>query len=102
MATCVVTGTIQSAQEVAISGVTISFRLTAPYFNSTISTYVPKELSVTSTTDGSFTLTLARSITGILTIKYPPNATDSQLFYTYAVTVPNQASATLSAVISEN
>jgi hypothetical protein len=101
MATCVVSGTIQSASETAISGVTIRFRITAPIFNSTISTYVPKEITATTTTDGSFSITLARSISGVLSIEYPPNATDSARRYDYSITVPNSATSTLGALVTE-
>lgn len=102
MATCTITGTIQDVTETALSGVTLRFRLTVPVFNSTISTYVPKEVTATTTTDGSFSISLARSVSGILSIEYPPNGTDSARQYTYSISVPNSASSTLSALITES
>lgn len=102
MSTCAVTGTIQDVTETALSGVTVRFKLTVPVFNSTISVYVPKEVTATTTTDGSFTVNLARGVSGILTIEYPPNGTDSAQRYNYSIIVPSAASATLSSLITEN
>jgi hypothetical protein len=102
MSTCAVSGTIQDVTETALSGVTIRFKLTIPVFNSTISTYVPKEVTATTTTDGSFTINLARTVSGILSIEYPPNGTDSALRYNYAITIPNTATAILGSLITES
>lgn len=102
MATCAVSGTIQDVSETALENVTLRFRLTAPVFNSTVSVYVPKEVTTETAADGSFTLDLARSVSGILSIEYPPNGTDSARSYSYSISVPDAASADLYTLITES
>lgn len=101
MATCTVTGTLQDVTETPLDSVIVRFRITTLILNSTISVYIPKEVSTSTASDGSFTLTLAQGISGILTIDYPPNSIDSARKYTYSIIIPAASSATLPSLITE-
>ena len=100
MATCVVSGLIKDPSETAISGVTVRANLTAPVFVATVQ-LVPKELSTTTASDGTWSLTLSRSLSYVLTVDYPPNATNSAIRKTYAITTPAAATADFSTLATE-
>lgn len=101
MATCTVSGKIVDSTETAVQGATIKFSIVTPYLNSSSNLFVPKEISTTSATDGTFSLGLSQGISGVIYIDYPPNATDSVRRYTFSVVIPATATATLSSLITE-
>jgi hypothetical protein len=101
MATCVVTGTLKDTSETAISGATVKVNIVTPTFNGGTALIMPKELSTTSNASGVFTVTLARGLSVLVSIDYPPNATDSTRRQVYAVTIPDAATATFSTLVTE-
>lgn len=100
MATCAVSGIIKDISETAILGATIKASISNSFFTTTIH-IVPKEVSTTSAADGTWTLNLVRGSSAIVTISYPPNATNSQQPYRYSVTVPSAATADFSTIALE-
>ena len=101
MATCTITGSVLDASETAISGATIRARIVTPVFSST-NLVVPKEVTTTSAADGSWSLSLSRNCSAIVTIEYPPNSTDSARKLNYYISVPNSASSAFSTLATES
>lgn len=101
MALCTVSGLLQDATATAISGATVRFNQVAPSFSTTI--LVPtKEVSTTTASDGTWSLSLIQGLSGIVSIDFPPNATDSNRRVTYSVVIPASASATLQSLATES
>lgn len=101
MATCSITGTLVDPTGTAVSGATVELRVTTPQFDAANALVVPYTSSVTTNASGVFTLTADQGISAIITIDYPPNATDSIRRYSYAVTVPSTAPATFASLATE-
>jgi len=100
MATCTVSGTIKDASETAISGAVVKASIITPIFSGTAH-IVPKEVSTTSASDGTWSLALLQGVNALVAIEYPPNSTDSKKRLTYAVTVPASSSANFSTIATE-
>jgi hypothetical protein len=101
MATCTITGTIVDPTGTGISGATIELRVTSPQFDASNSLVVPYTSTVTTNSSGVFTLTADQGISAIVTIDYPPNATDSVRRYAYSVLVPSSSSTNFSTIATE-
>ena len=101
MATCSITGTLIDPTGTAVSGATVELRVTSPQFDADSALVIPYTSSVTTDASGAFTLTADQGISAVVTIVYPPNATDSSRRYSYSVTIPSAASATLSSLATE-
>jgi hypothetical protein len=101
MATCTVSGVLKDVSDTAIQSATIAARVVTPYFSTTIQ-IAPKEITTTTASNGSWSLVLIQGASAIVTIKYPPNATDSARIYTYAITVPAASTANFSDLATES
>jgi len=101
MATCSITGTLVNPTGTGISGATVELRVTTPQFDAANSLVVPYTSTVTTNSSGVFTLTADQGISAIVTVVYPPNATDSGRRYAYSVVVPSSASATFASLATE-
>lgn len=101
MATCSITGTIVDPTGAGINGATVELRVTSPQFDASNNLVVPYTSSVTTNSSGVFTLTADQGISAIVTIDYPPNATDSIRRYAYSIVVPSAASATFQSLATE-
>lgn len=101
MATCTITGTLVDPTGTAISGATVELRVTAPQFDAASALVVPYTSTVTTNSSGVFTLTADQGISGVITIDYPPNSTDSVKRYAYSVVVPSATSATFASLATE-
>lgn len=100
MATCTVSGTIKDITETAVSGAVIKANIVVPVFSGTTQ-LVPKEVSTTSASDGTWSLALSQSQGYIVSIEYPPNSTDSRRRYSYSITTPTSSSANFSTLATE-
>lgn len=100
MSTCTVSGTIKDITETAVSGAVIKANIITPFFSST-TFIVPKEVSTTSATDGTWSLALVQSSQCFVEIDYPPNGTDSKRVARYSITVPASSSANFSTLAVE-
>lgn len=100
MATCVVSGVVKDISETAVQNAVVTARIVTPYFSTTIQ-IVPTEVSDTTDSNGAWDLTLVRSSSVIVTIDYPPNTSDSKRRLSYAVTVPDAATANFSTIATE-
>lgn len=103
MANCAVSGTLVDSGSNAVSGATVRFNVIAPISTSTLAStlFVPTEISTTSASNGSWTLNITQGLSGILSIDYPPNSTDSTRRYTYSIVIPSQSTATINSLITE-
>lgn len=101
MATCSITGTLVDPTGAGISGATVELRISAPQFDAASNLVLPYVATTTTNSSGVFTLTADQGISAIITIDYPPNATDSIRRYSYSVSVPSSASATLQSLVTE-
>jgi len=102
MSTCVVSGTILDPSATAVSGAIVKFNLVNPAMDASNAVVVPKEVQTSTASDGTFSLTLDRGVSGILALEFPPNSLDSNRRYTYSIIVPNAATATLASLITES
>lgn len=100
MSTCTVSGTLKDVTETAISGAVIKANIVTPFFSST-TMIVPKEVSTTSATDGTWSLALNQGAQCVVEIDYPPNGTDSRRVSRYSITVPASGSANFSSLVTE-
>jgi hypothetical protein len=101
MATCTITGTIVDPTGTGINGATVELRVTTPQFDSTNNLVVPYTSTVTTDSSGVFSLVADQGISAIITIDYPPNATDSIRRYPYAVLVPSATTANFNTIATE-
>lgn len=101
MATCSITGTIVDPTATAISGATVELRVTSPQLDASNNLVMPFTTSVTTNSSGVFTLIADQGISGIVTIDYPPNSTDSVRRYSYSILVPTASSANFYSLITE-
>lgn len=100
MATCTVSGLIEDITGTAIQGAVIKANLVTPYFTTTIMV-MPKEISTTSASNGTWSLTLIQGAQAIVQIDYPPNTTDSQRSLKFAIAVPLTSTANFSTLCTE-
>ncbi len=99
MATCSVTGTIVDSSAVAVSGVAIRFRVVKPLLDASSNLVVPTEVSTTTASNGSWSISLDQGISGIMSIDFPASTTASTLRSSYSITVPSQTSATFASLM---
>lgn len=100
MATCAVSGLIQDVSGTVVAGAVIKARPTVYYFSTTIE-IVPTEVSTTSSASGTWSLTLIQGASLVISIEYPPNATDSRVRVDHSVTIPATATADFSTLVTE-
>lgn len=101
MATCSITGTLVDPTGTAISGATVEIRVVSPQFDAAGSLVMPFTSLVTTNASGAFTLSADQGISAVITIDYPPDATDSNRRYSYSIVVPSAASATFQSLATE-
>lgn len=99
MATCIVSGTLLDPSETAISGANVSFDVQSPILDlNGVSLLGPKAPSTTTASDGTWSLTLSRGISGILSIDVPPDSLNGANRYEFTIAVPVAATATFPSV----
>lgn len=98
MATCVVSGTFLNPSEVAISGATVKFNIATPVLNPGGAVLSNQEVSTTTASDGTWSLTLSRGVTGTITLLCPPDGLNSAVRYTFAISVPVASTANFSSI----
>lgn len=101
MATCTISGTLVDPTGTGINGAVVELRVTTPQFDAANSLVVPYTSTVTTNSSGVFSLVADQGISAIISIDYPPNATDSIRRYAYAVSVPVAATATFASLATE-
>jgi hypothetical protein len=94
-ATCILSGTFLDPTGDAIVGATVRFNVESPVIDNT-GAYIlsPKEVTTTTASDGSWSLTLSQGASGSLSLDCPPDATSSTQRYSFSVQVPTAASST--------
>jgi hypothetical protein len=97
MALCTVSGTVKDVSETAISGAIITAKLVTPIFSSTTQ-ILPTEVSTTSASDGTWSLSLLRTASVNITIQYPPNSTNSKVILGFSAIIPNASTAEFSTI----
>lgn len=103
---CTVSGTVLTPAGRAISNVTVTASLTKPFVHSTDgSLIINYEVSTTANqSTGAWSLALVETATNALTMNlsftYQVGFTNSTIRQDYAVTIPNQASASFSALVA--
>lgn len=102
MATCVVSGTFVDASETGISAATVSFRIVSAYANSsTTNFFVPKVLSTTTGSLGTWSMALSQGISGILSIDYPSGTASPSVRLNYSIVVPATSTANFNTLVTE-
>lgn len=100
MAACTVSGTMYDAGGSAISGATVRANIITPQFVST-TLYVPKEVTTTTASDGTWSLALVQTLQYNVSIEFPPNSTDSNILRKYSITCPASLTADFSTLATE-
>lgn len=101
MATCIVSGTILDPTETPVNGAAVSFRIQNPTLDS-LSVLGPVNGSTTTDASGNWSLTIARNISGIVTIMCASDNVSDMNSYNFSVNIPNAATASFSSVWSGN
>lgn len=97
MSTCILSGTFKNAQGVAISGAPVVFNIEAPVIDGDSNALVPQELSTTTASDGTWSLTITRLSSGILTLDLAPNSSTPISKYKFSLVIPNTSTATFAS-----
>lgn len=102
MPTCLVSGNLLAPSGSAASSVTVVARVLSPVVNTTQSTVVvPSEVSSAIDASGNFSMTLEQGISVVFSIMYPITGTEPMRSVTYTATVPAQASAQFTNIITQ-
>lgn len=102
MATCTLSGTLVDPSETAVSGATIVFKISNAYANgSATKFFVPKDLSTTSASDGTWSLTLSQGISGIISIDYTKSNIAASNKLNYSIVVPATSTAVFNTLATE-
>ena len=102
MATCVVSGTLLDPSETAISGATVSFKIDNAYANSSSTNFfAPKTVSTTTASDGTWSLTLSRGISGVIQIDYTADSYSPARRLSFSVVVPAAATSSFNTLVTE-
>lgn len=103
MSTCVVSGTFLDPSETAISGAKVKFNIDNPVLNAGLANLIgPKEISTTTATDGTWSLTITQGCSGTLSIDCPPDGLNSTRRYSFALNIPLASTATFSSTWADN
>lgn len=97
MATCVVSGTFLDSQGNGISGAALAFTIETPYLDVSGNAITPKQVTTTTASDGTWSLTLVQLTSGILTLSVPISSTSGASKYSYSLVIPASSSALFSA-----
>jgi hypothetical protein len=103
MATCIVTGTIKDMTGTAIEGATVRAYVTAPFVTDDGVFVSTGQVSAQTDSAGLWTLTLQETATASRTMTFEIEHSDggsSVRKHTYTATVPNQASANFSDLVT--
>ena len=96
VSTCVVSGKLVDPTGTAVVGATIAASLTVPYFYTDGSLIIPYQVSTTTASDGTWSLTLAETTTTSTSIEvsiYLPNGSGGTVRRNYTIIVPNSGTA---------
>ena len=101
---CTVSGTCRQVSGAVLGGVVVTAYTTRPFVHPTDSSLVCDYLvSTTSASDGTWSLALIETATPAVTLSisftFSLGSTAPNDYKVYAITVPNQASATFSSLI---
>jgi hypothetical protein len=98
MATCAVSGTLKDLSETAISGAIIRAVPSNPSESGT-TVILDKEVSTTSASDGTWTLSLLRGAACVIEIEYSDGGSGKKR-RSYPVTVTDAATAEFTTLVS--
>lgn len=99
MATCVVSGILKDPSETAIAGATVRFNVQGPILDNTGSILLgPKEVSTSTASDGTWSLTCSQACTGLISIDCPPDGVNGTQRYEFSVAIPASSTATFPTV----
>lgn len=96
MANCTVSGTFLDPQGNAISGATIRFNIETAFISGT-SLLLPKEVTTTTATDGTWSLSLVQSLAGILTLDLAPASNSPVVKRNFSLVIPATTTATFAS-----
>lgn len=102
MATCVVSGTFTNPQGNAVSGATVRFSTERPVLDNLGNLIMPKEITTTTATDGTWSLTIIQQVSGTLTLDLTPSTNSPVVKYTFSLVIPSTTTATFASCWVEN
>lgn len=97
MATCTVSGTFTTPQGTAVSGATVRFNIQSPVLDASGNLLMPKEISTTTATDGSWSLAITQNVSGYLYLDLAPNSTSPTVRYSFSLIIPVATTATFAS-----
>jgi hypothetical protein len=98
MANCIVSGTFTNPQGAAISGATVRFNLQKPALDVSGNLLMPKEITTTTASDGTWSLSIVQSTQGNLTLDLNPTSNSPVVRYNFSLSIPATATATFASV----
>lgn len=96
MASCTVTGKLTDCGGNVLSGIPINFNIQTPGV-----VIEPLQLTTTSASDGTWSMSLAQGISGQFTIWTANAGSGQQVPYMFNVAVPNTSTATFSSILED-
>jgi hypothetical protein len=94
MATCIVSGTFLNPQGSAVSGATVRFNIESPILDLLGNLLMPKEITTTTATDGTWSLAIIQGVAGSLTLDLNPTTTSPVVKYNFSLIIPATTTAT--------
>lgn len=98
MANCTVSGTFLDPSGTAISGATVRFRVDSPTLDAASRLLLPKEITTTTASNGTWSLSIVQSTSGLVMFDCPPDLTNSPVRYTFSVIVPATLTASFASI----
>jgi len=102
MARCLVSGIFTDPQGNAVSGATVRVNLDSPVFDASGNLLMPKEVTTTTATNGSWSISLIQSISCVLTLDLTPTTNSPVVKYKFSLITPAATTATFAACWVEN
>lgn len=97
MANCTVSGTFTNPQGTAISGATIRYNIESPVLDLSGNLLVPKEITTTTATDGSWSLSLIQGTAGNLVLDLSPSSSAPIVRYNFSMVIPSTSTASFAS-----
>lgn len=97
MSLCTISGKLVDASGTSISGASVNFNTQTPSLASE-----PAQASTTTATDGTWSVILQQSLSGIFTISAPVSNLGSAIPYQFNVNIPAAASAAFSSIVVDS
>ena len=94
MAICTVSGTFLNPQGTAVASATVHFNIETPVVDGSGNLLMPKEITTTTASDGTWSLSIIQGVSGNLTLDLNPTVSSPVTKYSFSLVIPTSSTAT--------